>query len=472
MHVGESRRRALVGAACGALLSALPMAWLWGFSVDDALITARVATHIANGFGYRFNTNGLISDAVTPLGFAYVLAPFAKSGPVAALYFAKWLGAACGVVSAALLGGAIAAMPGGLLRLGVLGPLGVSAPFAAWCVSGMETGVVVLLVTVALFTSRVAAPLLGVAAAWRPELLPFAVVLAVGRAIAARRSPSALMGALAYATVPAVLVAACRKMAFGHAAPLAVWAKPSDAMHGAYYLAVCLIWTGAPLLVMAPRTLATLDRDGRAALLAVAAHCLSLVVVGGDWMALCRLFVPVLPALFLVGARLSLRARAGWTIGRVTAAFLVSTLLLSKQGPAARRVLSQRLSLIEQARPALAGAARVATVDVGWVGAVSEVDIVDLAGVTDEVVAHFPGGHTSKRLPSRFIESHAVDAAVLLYSGPQSADYREQRWERTVEYRVASQVAELAFVPAARLELEGDPRKYLILRSKDHASSD
>src|SRR5213075_2838825 len=104
MEPGESRRRAFIGAALGAASAALPMAWLWGFSVDDALITARVAAHIANGFGYRFNTGGSITDAVTPLGFAYVLAPFARGGPLPAMYFAKWLGAACGVVASAWLG--------------------------------------------------------------------------------------------------------------------------------------------------------------------------------------------------------------------------------------------------------------------------------------------------------------------------------------------------------------------------------
>src|SRR3954469_25213304 len=85
--------RGLLGGLTGLIAMAVAMAWLWGFTVDDALITCRVASHLARGLGYRFNANGPVVDAVTPLGFAYLLSPFAGMGPLGALAAAKWLGA-------------------------------------------------------------------------------------------------------------------------------------------------------------------------------------------------------------------------------------------------------------------------------------------------------------------------------------------------------------------------------------------
>ena len=97
--------RGRLGGLLGLVSVGAAMAWLWGFTVDDALITCRVAWHLARGVGYRFNASGPVVDAVTPLGFAYVLSPFAAAGPLAALSAAKWLGALL-VAAAGLLFGA------------------------------------------------------------------------------------------------------------------------------------------------------------------------------------------------------------------------------------------------------------------------------------------------------------------------------------------------------------------------------
>src|SRR5690606_10650125 len=102
-----ARRRSLLAAAFALLLALLPSAWLWQFTVDDALITARVAHHVATGVGYRFNAGDPISDAVTPLGFPLLLAPFAGEGPLAALRAAKIGGLLVWLVTAAAIGAAI-----------------------------------------------------------------------------------------------------------------------------------------------------------------------------------------------------------------------------------------------------------------------------------------------------------------------------------------------------------------------------
>ena len=96
----------LASAALAALSAAVPMAWLWGFTVDDALISARVAHQLATGHGYRFNPSGSIVDAVTPLGWAPLLTPFAAHDPWDAMVAAKWLGAGAWLLAAGIFGNA------------------------------------------------------------------------------------------------------------------------------------------------------------------------------------------------------------------------------------------------------------------------------------------------------------------------------------------------------------------------------
>lgn len=459
-----ARRRAALGTALGALAAAPLCAWLWGFTVDDALITARISTQIFRGIGHRFNAGGPVVDAVTPLGLPYLLAPFSRGDVLLMMHFAKWVGVLAWLASASWLGSRIARDEGRPWRFAVLVPLGLCAPLAAWSVSGMETGVIVALATFALSGGRAALPCAGLAAAWRPELIPWSVALATGRAVAKGRSVPGVARAAATVVAPSVVVAFARVVAFGHAVPLAVWAKPSDFAHGAYYVAAALLWTSAPALVVAPGAVRRLDRDTRAVLVAAVVHSLSLVVAGGDWMALFRLFVPVLPGLFLVGSRL-IRVASPWASGaRWVVATFASGALLFDKGAATRGVGTQRHELIERARPLLARAARVAALDVGWVGAATSSDVVDLAGVTDESVARLPGGHTSKRIPPLFLEQRGADTVVLLVDGPVPvSDWRRSPWARAVEARVAREAADLGFVLRGVLELRGTRQTYVVL---------
>src|SRR5204862_350726 len=77
------------------------------------------------------------------------------------------------------------------------------------------------------------------------------------------------------------------------------------------------------------------------------------------------------------------------------------------------------------AKVPLAGAKVVAALDVGWVGAVSDFTLLDLAGVTDEAVAMLPGGHTSKRVDDALLRHRDVDALVLLTYPPSDQPARE-----------------------------------------------
>jgi hypothetical protein len=470
---GGDPRRVWVGALLAVGAALVPMLWLFGFTVDDALITARVAHQLAAGHGYAFNPNGPSVDAVTPLGYAYVLAPAAATGPLSALVFAKWLGAGAWLAAAGFVGSELSRA--GRLALGTgIAALLVCTPLAAWAVSGMETAVVTLLATLALGRSRFSALAAGLAAGLRPELGLWAFVLTFGRAAfeplngagSARARALVVARSLSLGLGPLLLVAVVRTLAFGHAYPLSALAKPSDLPHGAIYAVSAWLHTGPPWLVLAAlATYRGLSIRSRVAVVAAVAHFLALLLVGGDWMPLYRLVVPVLPGLILAGGELNQRSGPGWASAlRLLAALAVALNLAWSLGPSAARVGSQRAALIDGARPVLAGAQRVGTLDVGWVGAATGATIVDFAGVTDPTVARLGGGHTSKRLPPNFLESRAVDALVVLAERPRLVPLAELAVMRGVEARLAALDGASNFRPLRIVPLLGTNQGYVIYR--------
>jgi hypothetical protein len=447
-----------------ALAALVPVVYLWGFQVDDALVTARVAHQVATGHGYRFNAGGPIVDAVTSLGWAFLLVPFATGSVLGAFGAAKWLGALSWTAAAAWLGHQATAQA----RTRPVGPLCltlvVQAPLAAWAVSGMETGVVTALGTLALTESRWALLAAGLAAGWRPELLPWAATLTAGSALVRARRPGPAVWALFLVALPSALVGAARLWVFGTVAPLSVMAKPSDVAHGLYYALGALVHTGLPLLVLAPWAWRRLSGHHLGILVAFVVHLVAVVLVGGDWMALYRLTVPVLPGLVLVGAALVERAAPWASIVRLVLACGFSTRLMVAQGPRARIVGQERAQVMQELGPALASARSVAALDVGWVGAVTDARVVDLAGITDPTVAVLPGGHTSKRIPDSFLRVRQVDRVVLLL-GPGAP--REEPWPdgalRVVEVLALRQAREIGFAVAASAPL-GRTGRYVVLR--------
>jgi hypothetical protein len=125
----------------------------------------------------------------------------------------------------------------------------------------------------------------------------------------------------------------------------------------------------------------------------------------------------------------------------------------------ARHIAQHRLTLIEAAVAPLAGARSVAALDVGWVGAATAASIVDLAGVTDPLVARLPGGHTSKRIPEGLFENREVDAVVLLRAPGSTGGH----YARAVEAYVAGFPSLEAMAPVAELPLGGTDQQYVVL---------
>ncbi|WP_437760202.1 hypothetical protein [Sorangium sp. So ce1389] len=485
------RKRALLVALVGALAALLPALALSGFTVDDALITARYAHHLARGLGYRFNAAGPVTDGVTPLGWAFVLAPFASGGPLAALAAAKAIGVLAWTLAAGALALAVDRTSARPARFAALLLVPASAPLGAWSAAGMETGVVAALGALAvalpaLGKALAGAACAGVAAALRPELLPFALVVALSTQAAprgeregggeapprpARPAWGRALAALALAGLPFVAVAVARLGIFGRAAPLAALAKAPDAALGARYALACFLLTG-PAALVAPLAWRPLPAWPRGLLAAVAVHFLAVTAAGGDWMPLSRLVVPALPAVVLAAAHVASVADARATALRIALALAGELFVMVRVGPTAARVGGERLRVVEELRGALAGADVVAALDIGWLGAATGATLVDLAGVTDPAIAALPGGHTTKRIPGALLDAREVDALVLLLGEGQAlaSPWTASRFARGVEQHLARLPgAGEAFAPVA---VSGVPHlRYVVLRRTGDAGA-
>ena len=441
--------------------------------VDDALISARYAHHIASGDGYRFNSGGEISDGVTPLGWAYLLAPFAGD-VLGAFRAAKAIGLGAWLAGAASIGVAIHSLDVGRRKWLPLMLIATLAPLAAWSVAGMETGLCLGIAALAvsahvLRRQVVALVCCAVVAGWRPEALPWAMVMALAPVrpntvvvIASRWLRLALVAA------PFMLAGVTRWMVFGRFAPLSLLAKPSDLTHGAIYALAAAMLTGTVALLAFPG----LPSWIRGLQLAVAAHFLALVVAGGDWMPLARLTVIALPTLIVAAAYINAVGSRAASYLRVGLAVAGALYALIQVGPASAAVGLTRLALIEQMQPVLSDAKVVASLDIGWVGAATEAQIVDLAGVTDPAVAALAGGHTTRRVPLTLLEARGVDTLVLLLErqanaagGDQLADpWPTSRFDRYAEHHLAglngmAETFEVTYVSHGRL-------RYVVLRRR------
>jgi hypothetical protein len=407
----------------GALAALLPALAMWGFMVDDALIPVRYARHLVTGAGWRFDAGGPSTDGVTPLPWPVLLAPLARAPALAVLWRARALGLVAWTVTGAVLGEAVGRRRAGApmwARAAALVALALSVPVAAHAVSGMETALATSLATLAVLTLRrpaVTATLAGLAAALRPELAPWAIVLAAGVAIVARRRVGGVVTAAAIALAPFAACAIVRFLVWGRPAPLALLAKPGELSQGLAYAGAACVVCVTPVLVVAPLAL----RRAHEALVIVAAalaHVGAIVAVGGDWMPFARLMVPVVPSLAWAAVLVSEHAFRWATLSRSLAAIALAALLLvigRRTIADARRVADDRASLVAEAGPLLAGATRVAALDVGWVGAATDADVVDLAGLTDLEIAALPGGHTSKRVDAMFLLARDPDVLVFYH---------------------------------------------------------
>jgi hypothetical protein len=425
-------RRDLVWGA-GAIGAVIPLSmWMRGFTIDDALISVRYARHLADSTGYRFNAGGASTDGVTPLPWPFVLAPFAHASALVVLARAKAIGFYAWVAAAAGWGVAVGrANARTSAKLAAIALLATCLPVASHAVSGMETGVAMALATTAAIVVNpwAASGIAGVAASFRPEMIVWSVALAIGAGPIRRASPRVLV-----TSVPFVLCAVIRTIAFGRAAPLSLLAKPSDLDHGLAYAGAAALVSLAPIVLFAPMALARARGRGMALAFAGLAHFAAIVLAGGDWMPYARLAAPVVPSLLYAFVLASPHMSRAFAAIRVALALALAAYVLRVAAPAGRHVGANVASLVERARPLLDGARTIAAVDIGWPTAASEATIVDLAGVTDPEIASLPGGHTSKRVDAAFLVARDPDV-ILLY---RVYEHGEPKFPHVVAARLAA----------------------------------
>lgn len=458
------------------------IALAWGFTVDDALISTRVAHHLRTLGRYAFNPDGPRVDCVTPLGWAFLLAPFSGSGAWAGLEAARMIGAGCTLVAAFVVNVLFHSPQEKRLPWQFLLPAAglwlANLPLGAWASSGMETPVVMLLCTLATWgcieNKSWGYACAGVAAGLRPELVPWSIVLGISNLITQLTDQTNGVPWLRLSTLtllvvaPPVAVAIIRWYAFGSATPLAVLAKPSDAASGFVYVRGGLTLLGLPVLLVGFRVWKQASGRLRCVGLSMFAHCLALFAAGGDWMSLFRLFVPVLPSMLWLGTTLTARQQWQVQLIKYALAFIPSALLYLNLGPTSSQVVTARRELIAAAAPWLGQSQRVAALDVGWVGAATDRHVTDLAGVTDIEIAILPGGHTSKKLPLDLLERRNIDTLVLLLKPNHPEVTIGQpisglEFARTVENRVAGLERADAFRVLTTLTLGGTSQRYVVL---------
>jgi hypothetical protein len=476
------------------LLTTAGLVLAGGYIVDDAFVVFRVAERLARGEGWSFQGDAAADGVTAPLwgGLLAVLAPLGSTPLVA-----RGIGSLFTLAGGALTLAALRGQPRTLAALF----LGTQLPVVVWAGAGLETGfalLVVALCTRGLLADRSREPAqppsdaageshggpweslrhaltLGAFASvpWlRPELVPLAAMagwelLGSSRRVRGARFPRmAPLLALAFGTV---LVIVWRVVAFGHPAPLAALAKPSDPLNGVLYVGQGLLASGSlsALVIVASSRFrgrtqladealeaAPLTDDdesgdpqregaGRAPMRVLAVGLLSIAVAGGDWMPASRLLVPLLP-LVAACVGLALAALPRWRGAAVLAVLLLPLAAGAAALPELLRQPAARDRGAAQVLAALHGAERVALVDIGYLAYAGDFQVVDLGGITDLEIARLPGGHLSKRIPESLLRGRGVDAIVLHSTTPPRVE--AGRLQGIAAYPVELHVARMPFV--------------------------
>jgi hypothetical protein len=417
----------------GLLIAALGLfalhAWVYRFfTVDDAFISLRFVRQWLAGNGLVFNIGERV-EGYSNFLWIVLLAPLGRAGfdlNLAARTVGALLGAATLLLTWRL------SLANGWSGLAAL-LLAVSAPFAAWSVSGLETPLVAALVMLsATVYLREASEgrgywsglWFGLLALARPDGLLFAGAAGLLRIADLGHARMRLTRQdWTRLAIFAVIVGAhftWRWLYYGDLLPNTIYAKSMGGQarglaEGIYYVYLGLIQIGGPALLAltaaAVLTQRPLPPVLRYSLATAAAYFLFMVAAGGDWMPLNRFFVHVLPLLYLIiegglhGLSDAWAANRGrWLFG-ATALVLVGFLLFSSAE--ARFVTTaerhEPVNIMAPVADYLAGQGlgagdAVAVVEMGYLGykLPLEVRFIDVVGLTDRHIAHlppqFPGG--------------------------------------------------------------------------------
>jgi hypothetical protein len=440
-----SRSDTAVAVAVPTVLVAVHL-WVYGrWIVDDAGITMAYARSISSGLGPVLQPGAPVSEGWSDPAW---LALFVVARWLGLLDHGAWFGVSdlvafpkvvavlcCAGMFLAFHRVALRVSPNPLTTTMVAGTITAAIPsFVVWVGSGLENPLLALVVVLLaarlataavdgdLLTTRVALQCAGLAALaslTRPDgavyLVAYPLAVAVLTAGTARWRPVVL--SLAAGVLPALVYEVWRIATFGELVPTTALAKgqgflsslnlgrPADLIALAGW-PVCLVVVGAFAVVLVRRRdMPVLTRVVVALLVPLGLAVLAFVLLAGDWMALARFATPVWPLGALVAVLVVAPVLGGLGAGtrRPVAVVLVVAAVVSM-------LTWTQASLAFLGRPTvpLCGVVRSNAyavdahadslgvregsflgVDAGGVALASRLRFVDLAGLTDPVIARF-----------------------------------------------------------------------------------
>lgn len=399
-------------ALLGVLLGLALLALLVPYQVDDAYITYRFAKLTLAGEALRFNQGGeLVEGFSSPLWLALTTLVGALSGVEAIPTGSVVLGVSAYLMTALVLYRAAGL---GALLVWVCLPnalfyavTGLEACAFATCIAAFSAGV----------SGQMPRSVLLIAAALAPWIRPEAPWLAIAALVQAMPVPrdewsalrSRVRESVAVLAVSWLVLLGVRYGLFHQLFPNTYYAKPRDGVHSLRYLVQALSqpWVWA-ILGCASVSLWHSEWRFRGYFWAGCSWLVACAIEGGDWMPQARMLLPACV----------LWALAAGAIGRLKAAQLgralsVGIALVMALGSAAHLAQADRSrrsldSLRREYRNLTttmleSGARSVAAIDIGELGFGSELEIVDLAGLTDTRIAHAPGAHMNKEFDLGYV---------------------------------------------------------------------
>jgi arabinofuranosyltransferase len=421
-----------------AVLLALHADRFSGHTTDDAFISFRYAENLAQGRGLSYNPPARVEGFSNPL-WVLLLAAGSRAGLELEL-LSKLLGLSAGLAALALAhltARSLCDRPGSVSWTLAGGWLAASSAFAAWCVGGLETPLYALLVLafpVALHRGypRLAGVLAALLPATRPEGSLVVAAVLLGAWWQRRRDgpdTNPWLVPFAQVAIPLVLlVHGTRWAMFGHFMPNTVAAKATMAtgrslsalgyLHGAF-----VVYLPVPVLVLASAALSFRASEGPLFTVPpwIALAQLAVVAgVGGDWMPLYRLLIPLVPLTFvlaaagletvlgLIGPFLARMDRVAALVGVILCAMKLAVVPLEEATHV--RMQSGLARLQERVGRHLTDRkGRVAVGDIGRIGFRSRLEVLDIKGlVSPEAVAAYRAGGGAGWVLDRGVEWIAI----------------------------------------------------------------
>lgn len=400
------------------------------YAVDDAWISFRVARNLLDHGVLTFAPSRAPVEGATNLTWTLLSASWIAALPgVDPIVPARLAGLACHMLAVAVgirTAGHAVAQGGGDRRDAALASavaLGAPGSLTFWALSGLETGLwgLLLSVGVALLVhgrALLAGLCLGALAATRPEGILAGGLLCLG-ALALRGRSAGSTAAVFGACVAAL--EAFRLSVYGDWVPNTFHAKSPSLADGAAYVMGGLGTGGLALLLM-PAGVAAVRRRPAAGLLLLASVLVAGTAwSGGDWMpGYRRLTLPLLLTGGLAGVGVGLaadrrqRLLAWGGVAGAAACALVAGATGLDHGRFPHGVHAR----VGENAVDTGGIRGIAAVDIGRLGWAFPGEIVDLVGLTDAHLARLPGSHGDKPWDEAWFRDHDPDLLIARSETP------------------------------------------------------